>query len=76
MYSPSLKLSHGMNNSIFQFCAIFRVFQNRVTYISSAVQALGLVYAAACRLILLIGSLKKPSVKVQPTGDQKSNGNK
>ena len=21
-----------MNNSIFQFCAIFRVFQNRVTY--------------------------------------------
>ena len=40
--------------------------------ISSAVQALGLIYAAICRLIRLI----KIRVKVQPTGDQKSNGNK
>ena len=31
LYSPSLKLSHGMNNSVFKFCAIFQVFQNRVT---------------------------------------------
>ena len=28
MHSPTLKLSRGMNNSIFQFCAISQFFQN------------------------------------------------
>ena len=30
-----------------------------------------MIYAAACRLILLIGSQQKTRVKVQPTGDKK-----